>query len=138
MFKFTIVDNTLQVSGKTFDVKDELRMRGGKWNPKLNVWELDVVHDNNELRDTLIAIVEKKKTALKAEQEYAKSPEGKKRAVMNALEIKKRTGQFFWVCCEECNVLDWGRGFTSCQVHSQDYGLHKETFRIMGKLYTGD
>jgi hypothetical protein len=142
MFKFTIVDNKLQVSGKTFDVKDELKRRGGKWNPKANVWELDVAHDTDELRDTLVEMGVKKKIETKAkekaEREYANSPEGKKKAVLNALEIKKRTGQFYWVCCEECEVIDWIRGHTSCNVHAEDRGTYKDTFRIRGCIYTGD
>lgn len=136
---FTIVDAGVLVSGKTFNVKDRLK-EIGRWNPQASSWSIPAAKDTPELRDELEALATQKKAeetaANKAARLYAASPEGKAAA---AAEEKRRikaavAAGSTWICCEECEVVDWVRQHTNCRACAVD----GNTFRVRGNIYTGD
>ena len=58
----------------------------------------------------------------------------KKDRVLEALAESATTGKYHWICCENCDVVDWSRGITCCRAHGSDgYSV-----RVYGRLYTGD
>ena len=137
---FTHVDTGVQVSGKTFNVKDRLKELGGRWNPQLSQWSIPVAADSPALRDELEMLATQKKAeeaaAAKAARLYAASAEGKAAA---AAEEKRRikaavAAGSSWICCNDCVVIDWVRKHTSCQACGHD----GNTFFVNGILRTGD
>ena len=140
MFEFTIDDKVILVTGSTFDIKEELKKLGGRWNPEKRAWQILAIYDTEEVRnmlkDALAKKMVEKKNKAKEERDvarakvvFANSPEGKKKAVLDALEKKNTTGQYWWVCCEDCEVRHWSEEITSCKVHG---------FRVGGAIFTGD
>jgi hypothetical protein len=109
----------LVIKGKTFHAKDYLKAIGAKWDSVQIAWILPVHLDSTNLRKELEEKVEK--GLLDA-----------------ALAEKADNGSYPWICCKECKVYDWVRQFTSCKVHSSGEGIGKITFRVKGRLYTGD
>ena len=141
---FTVVDTGVLISGKTFNVKDRLKELGGRWNPQASSWSIPVAADSPALREDLEAVatqVAKQKkaeetAANKAARLYAASPEGKAAA---AAEEKQRikaavAAGSTWICCENCEVVDWVRQHTNCRACAVD----GNTFRVRGNIYTGD
>lgn len=146
---FTIKDDSLMISGKSFYIKDYLKTLGGTWNPLLNAWRLPASADSEELRKNLSsrleAVIKKNKIEEASKRVYAASPEGqaayaleKKLFVKECLKKKVVTGEFHWICCEECVVIDWVRQHTICDACAVDNGLFKSSFRVRGSIYTGD
>jgi hypothetical protein len=137
---FTVVDTGVLVGGKTFNVKDRLKEVGGRWNPQLSSWSVPAAADTPELRDELETLATQKKAeeaaANKAARLYAASAEGKAAA---AAEEKRRikaavAAGSSWICCNDCQVIDWVRQHTSCQVCAVD----GNSFRVRGNIRTGD
>jgi hypothetical protein len=56
-----------------------------------------------------------------------------KKLVKAALEEKERTGAYYWICCEDVQVLSWARKVTKCVKCAKGDG-----YCIGGRLYTGD
>ena len=86
-----------------------------------------------------------KRTAAKAQRMFDATPEGQaiikanqKAKVMAALAQKAETGAYHWICCEHCEVIDWARQHTSCKPCGSFDGQSWNTFRVRGRLYTGD
>jgi len=129
MLNFTSSPTGLTVSGTTFAIKEDLKNLGGKWEPDTKSWLLSPALDTLATRTSL----QLKLKEQKAERLYAASPEGKRKQVLAALEHKKG-GHYHWICCEECEVIDWQRQHTACRVHSHD----GNTFRVRGNIYTGN
>lgn len=143
---FTTTAEGILVKGKTFDVKEELKANGGRWDARANGWMFRDCTDVEELRSRLEEVVEQvmleKKRAHKVElaerkkhREWLRTPEG---MAYTAAESRKRVaaavaGGSPWICCAECEVIDWQRQTSSCQVHAVD----GNTFRIRGNIYTG-
>lgn len=130
----------LIVSGKTFNVKDKIKEIGGSWNPRLSQWSIPVTADTPEMREGLEEDVKKVKNKEANDREaarlYAKSPEGKAAAATDEkLRVKAAVAAgSTWICCENCEVIDWTRKHTSCNT----CGCDGNTFFVNGKLRTGD
>jgi hypothetical protein len=138
---FTTTATQLIVTGKTFPIKEALKSIGGIWNSPR--WILPLNADSPLTRANLVEscrrgiLAEKEAVAAaqKARLAYLASPE----AVKDALKAKEAGDHsFYWICCDQCKVLDWERQYTSCQACGQDYGTHTESFFVRGRLRTGD
>jgi len=135
---FNTDNNALIVTGKTFHAKEHLKALGGKYSN--GTWSLPLNADTPQNRTDLEAIATEQMTAEKAaraaERAYAKSPEGiqaardaEKAAVKAAFEAGT-----YWICCENCEVVDWNKKHTYCL----PCGYDGNGFRKAGALYTGD
>ena len=133
---FTVVDAGVLVSGKTFNVKDRLKQIS-RWNG--SSWSIPAAADSPALREELETLATQKKAeeaaANKAARLYAASPEGKAAAAADEKRrIKAMAAGSTWICCEECEVVDWIRQHTNCRACAVD----GNTFRVRGNIYTGD
>jgi len=136
------------VCGKSFYVKDRLKKAGARWNPALGVWILNAAAATQELLAELNVLahsaIKAEKDAEKKKQKEAealtafyKTPEGKEKQWKDILEIRKTPGgeaAYFFICCKECEVIDWNRQHTSCEA----CGVDGNTFFVRGRLRTGD
>jgi hypothetical protein len=128
--QFTINGDSVSVSGKTFHVRNELRTLGGTWDPRRSVWTIPLSVYSGTLKADLISTV----TEGMAKEKGLKEDTTKKNRILSALAEKAVTGKYHWICCENCDVMDWSRGITCCRAHGSDgYSV-----RVYGKLYTGD
>ena len=147
---FSTNDTHLIISGDTFHLRNYLKEHlKAIWNNEKKFWIIPIGLDSASLRNELEtkaasayrAAREAEAAERKKKRDFAKSPEGKKAAeeekrtfFLNALKMKAKTGAYHWICCESCEVIDWRRQHTSCDVHAED----GNTFRVRGALYTGD
>lgn len=140
MLIFTKTATNLNIAGKTFPIKELLKTLDARWDPSILQWTLPIHLDSEHLRNTLtqklednivIEKVEKKKAI-----EFARSPEGIA-MVKNQIEEKRKTGAYHWICCDECEVIDWRRQHTSCKACAEFDGQSWNSFRVSGRLYTG-
>jgi hypothetical protein len=129
MLVMTRENETLIVTGKTFDIKDEIKTLGGRWDATRGAWTLP---DTEETRAKLTAASEK----LKASRKAVKAPDARA-VVKSCLEEKAKTGKFHWICCEECVVVNWARQHTTCAACAKWDGQSWNSFRVRGNLYTG-
>lgn len=143
---FTTTEGGILVKGKTYDVKEQLKANGGRWNADANGWMFRHTTNVDELRSRLEKDVEQvileKKRARKValaertiHREWLRTPEG---MAHTAAEARTRVAAAVaagstWICCAECEVIDWQRQHSSCQVHAVD----GNTFRVRGNIYTG-
>lgn len=155
MAVLTRENELLVISGKTFDIKDTIKEIGGRWDAARRVWTLPVAMDTEETRAKLgiatTAAEDRLKAERKAEREekkrkvaYRLTPEGQAEAraearavVKRCLDEKAKTGKFYWICCEECEVIDWQRQHTSCRACAHWDGQSWSSFFVRGSLYTG-
>jgi hypothetical protein len=106
----------------------------------LRLWHLPAWHDHPELRTKLEELATQKKkeedAVKKAVRLYAKSPEGKAvAAAEEKLRIKAAVAAgSTWICCENCEVIDWIKQHTYCQ----PCGVDGNSFRVRGNIRTGD
>lgn len=153
MLEFKKTDTNLVIGGKTFYAREAIKALGGRWDGRERVWTLPVHIDSEMLRkDLIVKTTEREKVEKKKEREEAAahkawvaSPEGKaaaaeaqKERILACLEEKKKTGNFHWICCEKCEVIDWGRRHTSCKACADWSGQSWNTFCVNGRRYTGD
>lgn len=163
MSRITISREATQLilSGKTFDAKEAIKAFGGKWNPARRVWTLPLEADSDELRAHLgartMAEQETAEDAMKAaaaaavaaveavfEAQRAKAAkqaaklERQRAAEKERVRLCVESGNYWWICCENCEVIDWNKRHTSCRVHAHWDGQSWCTFRINGALYTGN
>jgi hypothetical protein len=153
MLAFKKTEANLIISGKTFYAKEAIKALGGTWDGIGHVWMLPAHLDSEYLRvDIVVKATAKEKAEKKKQREeaaarraYAASPEGKAEAeeaerqrILACLEEKKKTGAYHWICCEKCEVIDWGRQHTSCMACASWSGQSWNTFRVRGSIYTGD
>ena len=142
MLSFKTIQTYLAIGGKTFHAKEVIKRLGGKWDPVMNMWLVPADLDNDTFRKSLqhkASIAENTaKLNEKMKRAAAKSPAGiaqanakAKARVVECLEMKKKTGAYSWICCEDCIVIDWRRQTTSCTTCGY-------TFRARGMVYTGD
>jgi hypothetical protein len=136
------------VCGKAFYVKERLKKAGARWNPAASVWTLKAEAATQELLAELntlatVALKAEKDSEKKKQKEaealaaYYKTPEGKEKQWKDILEIRKTPGgeaAYFFICCKECEVIDWARQHTSCDA----CGIDGNTFFVRGRLRTGD
>jgi len=127
---FKIHQNSLIVSGKTFQIKESLKLHGAKWNPDLGAWAIPVTLDSPHLREDLELIATERiaaeKADLRAQREYAMSPEGIAATAASDLQYAHARG---WTCCEKAYAIDISRGHVGCLEHG---------FFVKGILRTGD
>lgn len=145
--KLTITDVSMgfAVAGTdTFALKDHIKASGGKWQPGTKTWLVPsaglepLQKAAQSLSDERTMSRKSNRISAKVQREFEKTPEGQKekalkekQKVLRALTLK---GIYHWICCDQCTVLDWQRGYTSCQAHAID----GNSFRVRGALYTGD
>jgi hypothetical protein len=135
----------------TYALKEHIKAAGGKWNAETKSWLVqkegvaDVLKAAQELSVTRDSEKKAARQAAKEKRAFDLTPEGRAQAVkeakarvLAALELKKNTGAYHWICCEECEVIDWGRGHTSCKACAEGEGVYRNTFRVRGRIYTGD
>ena len=67
----------------------------------------------------------------------AESEEERER-VKRAIQEKAKTGAYWWICCEECRVIDWHKKHTSCSKCAEWDGYCWNSFRVNGSIFTGD
>ena len=131
---WTKTSEGIVVTGKTYDVKDVLKKAGAIWSSPSwmfrNREDIQAIQD--EIRaDVIKAVAAAKATAQaeKAHQKWLTTPEGKKHLVQQAVQQG-----VYWICCADCEVVDWKRQSTYCQKHAEG----GNGFRIRGCIYTGD
>ena len=155
----------LILTGKTFDAKEAIKSLGGRWNPLRRVWTLPLEADTDEVRVHLgawtrseeedakeamkaaaaaaVAAVEEvmatqRAKAAKAAANLAAKNKRKAEAEKERVRLCVESGNYSWICCENCEVVDWAKRHTSCRVHAHWDGQSWCTFRINGVLYTGN
>lgn len=150
----------LVVTGKTFEVKETIKELGGRWDAVRRIWTLPLDKDTDETRARLGALTKQqeevaeaavaawREEVLRAEAETRAKrvkKEEKRRATAAAknLELVKwcladTSGKYSWVCCEQCEIVDFHKGHTSCRAHAHWDGQSWCSFRIFGSLYTGN
>jgi hypothetical protein len=144
---FKVNDKSLCVSGATFNIKEKLKLLGAKWSPSDSSWHLQSDIDSADLRSELeAAVLERRKKDAeirkaereeeKAEKAFYETAEGRKFLLIDALKIKEKTGgrSYHWICCMDCEIIDWKRQHTSCVTCGHD----GNTFFVGGRLRTGD
>jgi hypothetical protein len=153
MLTFRTTEHHLIVGGKTFYIKDAIKILGGTWSKKSSSWYLPIFLDNEHLREVMQSDAEiaykaetkKKREEAKASRTYWASPEGQaqlaeeeRARVRHALEQKKKTGAYWWICCEECKVIHWEKKHTSCMKCAEWDGHAWNSYRINGAIFIGD
>ena len=143
----------LIVVGKTFPVKEKIRELGGRWDPVRGVWTLPLELDTDEARIHVGALTKAEEAraaaaagAMKEERQAKVAKKEEKRranAAVKNLELVKwcladTSGKYSWVCCEQCEIVDFKKGHTSCRAHAHWDGQSWCSFRIFGSLYTGN
>ena len=146
MLVFSKTEQNIVISGKTFYAKEAIKSAGGKWDVASQHWTIssDVTSDMlKDLEDTAKDAKKKEKDDKAAALAYARSPEGivaqndeGRKKILACLEDK--TGAYHWICCEKCEVIDWGRQHTSCMACAQWSGQSWNSFCVRGRPYTGD
>lgn len=148
MLTFINANGSLLISGNTFYAKEAIKARGGRWNPASSSWSLPADLDTEQLRRDIEgeaisaqkAVKKKERVERKAKREYDASPEGMAAAAASeklriswCYEQKQKTGAYYWLCCADCEVIDWERKHTNC-MKCAEYG---NSFRVRGGIYTG-
>jgi len=134
---YTVQDDAVYVSGKTYDYKDTLKSLGAKWNPEQKKWYFPGETNVDTIRTSLESILAeqmeerclltmKNRAEEKARKLWEASPEGKKARVLEALRTDR--SKYSWICCEEADVVDWKRMTCFCATHD---------FRVRGCIYNG-
>ena len=78
---------------------------------------------------------------VKMDAARARALAAEKAKVLWALAEKKRTPEgartYYFVCCEQCEVIDWRHAHTSCRAHAEWDGQSWNCFRVRGSIFTG-
>ena len=158
MLTFQTTEDKLQIIG-SFDIKDYLKNElHATFNKDARSWDVPIAMDSPEFRDTLKEMLRITRKAAKEQKEktererriFEASPEGKiavreQRIAQNKAwkqEDKERIARgespvFWWINCDECEVINWKTKMTSCDACADDHGFFKETIRVAGGRYTG-
>ena len=127
---FKTHQESLIVSGKTFHIKETLKLHGAKWNHSLGAWAIPIILDSPDLRAELEAIATERivedKAQLRAKRLFTKTPDGIAARTAQQLQYAHGRG---WSCCESAYVMDSDRGHVGCLEHG---------FFVKGILRTGD
>jgi len=140
---YSVKDNAVHVSGKTYDCKETLKIMGAKWSAKDNCWyfpgEPSIDNVRNALESILAEAAEMQRkisrlqnAERKARKLWEASPEGKKARVVEAFRTNR--SKYHWICCEHCEVISWDRMTTYCMEHADG----DNAFRLRGHIWTGD
>ena len=122
MLKFATTETHLTVTGKTFHIKEKLKELTATWNPEEKSWSLPSALDTPSLRKELVELLPKREPPTKKKhptQEELKA----------AMSEAYKSGKFWWICCEECEIVDYKRLHTYCKIHE---------FQVRGNKFTGD
>lgn len=139
-------NDLVNVYGKTFYVKEDLKKVGARWN--VNTWTINPDVATSEFLAQLNALAyegikaerdaeKKKKEEAAALAAFHKTPEGKAKRWAEIQELKKTpagAAAYYFICCEHCEVINWARKHTSCNACGHD----GNTFFVRGMLRTGD
>jgi len=151
------------VSGSTFDMKEHIKAAGGKWQPDTRTWFIDSTKSIASLLQakaddeaSRAAAQVKVKAERKAQRAFDATPEGveanrvKREALAAAARAKAKAqvlwalgekargvAGYHWICCEECEVIDWKRQHTACRPCGVWDGQSWNTFRVRGSIFTG-
>lgn len=117
---FTGSSDGVIVAGKTYAVKDVLKAVGGRWTPQVNGWVF-AERSVEAVKEALADVVTKKRSVARAQKV---TPEEKRAKVIAA----RAAGTHTWICCDQCDVLDWTRKTSDCPIHE---------FRLRGCRWTG-
>lgn len=131
---YTVCPEGVLVGGKTYAVRDTLKAVGAVWNPARKGWVVagaQVEAVRGWVEEVLAEEVVKAKklrkeelAAARAQKAWEASPEGRRARVDQALAAGTHT----WICCADCNVIDWTRKTSDCSVHG---------FRLRGCSWNG-
>jgi len=142
-------ETQLVISGNTFDAKDAIKGLGGRWDAARRIWTLPLALDTEDTRTRLgvstkreedrLVLPEEERRAKAAEKEQKRraAAAAKNRALAQKC-LADKSGKYWWVCCEECEIVDFKKGHTSCKAHAHWDGQSWCSFRIFGSLYTGN
>jgi len=119
LLSFIDSSGDLLVTGRTFDIKEQIKIFGGKWSPARRGW---IFSSSEKCTDEMRAELE---AAAAASRPIPAVP----MTVERAIALKVETGAYYWVCCDQCRVVNWESRTSSCKVHA---------FRAGGKRFTGD
>jgi len=141
--KFSSAEGGIVVTGKTFEVKEILKAHGASWQASASGWFFSGRTDVEALRAEVEAEVEAIAAAHKAELAAARAhrkwllrtPEGQAHAAaeVKARVVAARVAGAYWICCDNCRVINWSRKTTACDACYPDGHI-----RICGCCYTGD
>jgi hypothetical protein len=101
--------NGILISGKTYDVKEQLKALGGVWQPEEKSWLLPSGTDLSTITPPAPA-----------------APVAKAKAMPSPKP--------FWICCDDATIIDYARQMHYCKRCGRD---NEHVFR-RGMLYTGD
>jgi hypothetical protein len=148
MLVFSKTDKNIVITGKTFYAKEAIKSAGGKWDANSQHWTISSAVKPEVLKgleEAAAAAKRKERDERAAATAYMKSPEGRAAAkeeerqrMLACLEQKRKTGAYHWICCEKCEVIDWGRQHTSCMACAEWNGQAWNAFRVRGSIFTGD
>lgn len=138
--------DSVNVYGKTFYVKEELKKVGARWN--VNTWTIKAEVATEEFLAQLNAMAHDCITAEKAAEKkkrqdevalaaFYMTPEGREKQWNDIQELRKTTvgaAMYQFICCKDCEVIDWARQHTNCNA----CGVDGNTFFVRGRLRTGD
>ena len=152
-------ETQLVLSGKTFEMKEEIKSLGGKWDAARRIWTLPLELDTDETRARLGALTRQQEevaeAAVAAWREDVLAAERAGRAAAAKRAEKRRaaaaaknlelvnwcladtSGKYSWVCCDKCEIIDFNEGYISCMAHAHWDGQSWCPFRIFGSVYTG-
>jgi hypothetical protein len=150
----------LVVTGKTFELKEKIKALGGRWDAVRRIWTLPLDKDTDETRARLGALTKQQQEAIEASAAAARAAVEATAAERHAKAVKKEekrrakvaadnrkllewcladtSGKYSWVCCEQCEIVDFHKGHTSCRAHAHWDGQSWCSFRVFGSVYTGN
>jgi len=138
-------ETRLVISGNTFEAKEAIKELGGRWDAPRRIWTLPLEMDTEETRTRLGAIKpplvlsedERRAAAAEKEQKRRAAAAAKNRELVQSC-LADKSGKYWWVCCDKCEIVDFKKGHTSCRAHAHWDGQSWCSFRIFGSLYTGN
>jgi hypothetical protein len=127
---YTVCADGVLVGGNTYGVREVLKGLGAVWLSESKEW-LFPARCAEAVRgrvDQALAAAKKIRreelAAARAQKAWEASPEGRRARVTLALAAGTHT----WICCSECEVLDWTRKTSDCGIHG---------FRLRGSAWDG-
>lgn len=141
MLNFKTTEHTLQVVGGNV-IKDHLQSLGAEWNSDNESWDFPISSDSVIFR---IGIEEAFNTASnikgRRHRDYDITPAGaiekklqERETIKKCLEENEITGAYRWICCEECEVIDWNRQYTNCVKCAEWIDGTLSSFRVRGVI----
>ena len=122
MLHFHTTQLHLLVSGNTFPIKQILKHKGGLWKATTKTWFLPLAMDGEVFRCCLRNCEDLTgKEPIVGEYDLRFWTERANKMAMLSILAKKRQEvldtDFWWICCERCEVKNWSRQLASCACH---------------------